>query len=176
MRSCRSAGAARPRAFPHRKYSRGYQGALETPSLSSPDASVSGRAVSLYSEWIDRARELGVHSVRCDPGLLNLKDLAPTIGSYRKLVEYGRARGVDVIVENHGSASEHPEQLAEILRESGAGSLPDFGNFPDSATRERGFAAALSAGEIDLSREAHSRTAPLPRDRAGVGLYGRLLD
>ena len=79
-------------------------------------------------------------SIRCDaiPACINLKDLAPTIASYRKLVEYGRARGVDVIVENHGSASEHPEQLAEILRESGAGSLPDFGNFPDSATRERG--------------------------------------
>ena len=110
----------------------------ETPSLSSPDAAVSARAVSLYSGWIDRAQELGVHSVRCDPGLLNLNDLAPTTASYRKLVEYGRARGVDVIVENHGSASEHPEQLAEVLRESGAGSLPDFGNFPDSATRERG--------------------------------------
>jgi hypothetical protein len=110
----------------------------ETPSLSSPDPAVSGRAVSLYSAWIDRAREFGVTSVRCDPGLLNLQDLAPTIASYRKLVEYGTSRGVDVIVENHGSASEHPEQLAEVLRESGAGSLPDFGNFPDSATRERG--------------------------------------
>ena len=110
----------------------------ETPSLSSPDPAVSERAVVLYSEWIDRARDLGVQSVRCDPGLLNLSNLAPTIASYRKLVEYGRPRGVDLIVENHGSASQHPEQLAEILQQSGAGSLPDFGNFPDSATRERG--------------------------------------
>jgi sugar phosphate isomerase/epimerase len=110
----------------------------ETPSLSSPDSAVSARAVALYSEWIDRARNLGVHSVRCDPGLLNLQDLAPTIASYRKLVEYGRPRGVDVIVENHGTASQYPEQLAEVLRQSGAGSLPDFGNFPDSQTRQRG--------------------------------------
>ena len=28
--------------------------------------------------------------------------------------------------------------MAEILRASGAGALPDFGNFPDDATRERG--------------------------------------
>src|SRR3954463_8484084 len=110
----------------------------ETPSLSSPEPAVSARAVSLYSGWIDRAQDLGVHSVRCDPGLLNLNDLAPTIASYRKLVEYGRPRGVEVIVENHGTASQFPEQLTEILRQSGAGSLPDFGNFPDSATRERG--------------------------------------
>jgi hypothetical protein len=45
---------------------------------------------------------------------------------------------VEVSVENHGSASAHPEQLAEALRESGATALPDFGNFPDDETRERG--------------------------------------
>ena len=49
----------------------------ETPSLSSPDSAVSARAVALYSEWIDYAQDLGVHSVRCDPGRLNLNDLAP---------------------------------------------------------------------------------------------------
>jgi hypothetical protein len=146
----------------------------ETPSLSSPDASISGRAVSLYSEWIERARELGVHSVRCDPGLINLKDLAPTIRSYRKLVEYGRARGVDVIVENHGSASEHPEQLAEILRESGAGSLPDFGNFPDSATRERGlrllFPLAKSICHVKRIPEL-PRCLEIARESGFTGVY-----
>lgn len=110
----------------------------ETPSLSSPEPQARNRAITLYSEWIGHARTLGVHSVRCDPGLLRLNDLAPTIASYRKLARYGGAREVDVIVENHGSASAHPEQLAEILRSSGAGALPDFGNFPDNETRERG--------------------------------------
>jgi hypothetical protein len=110
----------------------------ETPSLSSPDELVRRRAISLYSEWIDHARALAVGSVRCDPGLLNLDDLAPTIASYRELSAYGAPRGVDVCVENHGSASAHPEQLAEVLRSSGAGALPDFGNFPDNPTRERG--------------------------------------
>jgi hypothetical protein len=110
----------------------------ETPSLSSPDGAVRQRAISLYSEWIDRASALGVPSVRCDPGLLNLSELSPTIASYRTLVAYGAARQVEVSVENHGSASAHPGQLAEVLRRSGAAALPDFGNFPDDATRERG--------------------------------------
>jgi sugar phosphate isomerase/epimerase len=110
----------------------------ETPSLSSPDHAVRNHAIGLYSAWIDRAHELGVPSVRCDPGLLNLDNLAPTIASYRTLVAYGAARNVEISVENHGSASAHPEQLAEILRKSGAAALPDFGNFPDDATRERG--------------------------------------
>jgi sugar phosphate isomerase/epimerase len=110
----------------------------ETPSLSSPDAAVRNHAIALYSAWIDRAGSMGVPSVRCDPGLLNLNDPAPTIASYRTLVQYGASRGVEVSVENHGSASAHPEQLAEVLRASGAAALPDFGNFPDDATRERG--------------------------------------
>jgi sugar phosphate isomerase/epimerase len=110
----------------------------ETPSLSSTDEAVRNRAISLYLAWIDRASSMGVRSVRCDPGLLNLSDLSPTTASYRRLVQYGAARNVEVAVENHGSASAHPEQLAEVLRQSGAAALPDFGNFPDDATRQRG--------------------------------------
>jgi hypothetical protein len=110
----------------------------ETPSLSSPDPAVRAHAIALYSAWIDRAQSLGVPSVRCDPGLLNLSDPSPTVASYKTLVAYGAARNVEVSVENHGSASAHPEQLAEILRQSGAAALPDFGNFPDDATRDRG--------------------------------------
>jgi hypothetical protein len=110
----------------------------ETPSLSSPDPAVRKHAIGLYSAWIDRASALGVPSVRCDPGLLRLRDLAPTIASYRTLVHYAASRRVEVSVENHGSAAAHPEQLADVLRQSGAAALPDFGNFPDDATRERG--------------------------------------
>ena len=113
----------------------------ETPSLSSPNPAVRDHAIGLYSAWIDRAHAMGVPSVRCDPGLLNLADLSPTVSSYRSLVSHGAARGVEVAVENHGSASAHPEQLAEVLRASGAAALPDFGNFPDDATRERGLRA-----------------------------------
>jgi hypothetical protein len=110
----------------------------ETPSLSSPNPAVRDHAIALYSGWIDRAHAMGAPSVRCDPGLLNLEDLSPTVSSYRSLVAHGAALGVEVSVENHGSASAHPEQLAEVLRASGAAALPDFGNFPDDDTRERG--------------------------------------
>jgi hypothetical protein len=110
----------------------------ETPSLSSPAPAVRDHAIALYSAWIDRAHAVRVPSVRCDPGLLNLEDLSPTVSSYRSLVAYGAERAVEVSVENHGSACAHPEQLAEVLRASGAAALPDFGNFPDEATRDRG--------------------------------------
>ena len=35
----------------------------------------------------------------------------------------------------------HPEVLVTILKAAGVGSLPDFGNFPDEETRERGLRA-----------------------------------
>src|SRR3954465_7427312 len=85
----------------------------EKPSLSSPNFMEQAHAGRLYADWIERASELCVPCVRCDPGILNLDDLAPTIASYRGLVQYGRPRGVEIVVENHGSASEHPEHLAQ---------------------------------------------------------------
>lgn len=110
--------------------------------LSDPDPKLRERIITACSKWIDIAGELGVGSVRCDPGKINSADLSPTVASYRKLSDYGASKGVAVIVENHGGVgSEHPEELVRIFREVGGnffGALPDFGNFPNQETRERG--------------------------------------
>jgi sugar phosphate isomerase/epimerase len=110
--------------------------------LSDPDPKLRERIITACSKWIDIARELGVGSVRCDPGKISSADLSPTVASYRKLSDYGASKGVAVIVENHGGVgSEHPEELVRIFREVGGdffGALPDFGNFPNQETRERG--------------------------------------
>lgn len=63
----------------------------------------------------------------------NLADLSPTIESYKTLVAKANAKDLHVIVENHGSAAAHPEELVNVLKTAGAGALPDFGNFPDEA-------------------------------------------
>lgn len=110
--------------------------------LSDPDPKLRERIITACSKWIDIARELGVGSVRCDPGKISSADLSPTVASYRKLSDYGASKGVAVIVENHGGVgSEHPEELVRIFRAVGGdffGALPDFGNFPNQETRERG--------------------------------------
>ena len=49
-----------------------------------------------------------------------------------------RGKGITVTVENHGDIAKYPETLVTILEAAGIGSLPDFGNFPDQETRERG--------------------------------------
>ncbi len=113
----------------------------DQPSISSPDESVRAHALGLYMPWIDHAATLRAESVRCDPGILNLDDPSLTIDSYRKLVAHGQSCGIGVIVENHGTAAAYPNELVKILRASGAGALPDLGNFPDQETRLRGLKA-----------------------------------
>ena len=109
--------------------------------LSDTDAKVREKAISACTKWIDIARELGARSVRCDPGKINTADLSPTIASYKALAAYGASKNIFVIIENHGGVgSEHPEELVELFKGVGknCGALPDFGNFPDEATRQKG--------------------------------------
>ena len=107
-------------------------------AISSPDRSERDAAIALYKKGIDAAAVLGCPLVRCDPGKVNLDNPSLTIDSYKLLAAYAGARGIEVVVENHGDIAKNPETLVTILRSAGVGSLPDFGNFPDQQTRERG--------------------------------------
>ncbi|MBZ5514349.1 MAG: sugar phosphate isomerase/epimerase [Acidobacteriia bacterium] len=112
--------------------------------LSDPNPKVRENAIAACKRWIDLGHDLGSRSVRCDPGKMNPQNLEPTVSSYKELAAYGNSRGVYVIVENHGGVgSEHPEELAKLFQDVDNdffGALPDFANFPDEATRERGLA------------------------------------
>jgi sugar phosphate isomerase/epimerase len=112
--------------------------------LSDPDKEIREAAISASKKWIDIAAKVGSRAVRCDPGKMQPKKLALTVESYKVLAAYGRSKGVQVIIENHGGAgSEHPEELVALFRRAGSnllGALPDFGNFPDQPTREKGLA------------------------------------
>lgn len=120
--------------------------------LSDPDQRVRNNAVSAAKKWIDIAVTIGSKSVRCDPGKMKADDLAPTIESYKALAAYGTSQGIHVIVENHGGVgSEHPEELVKLFQgvnSSFFGALPDFANFPDEPTRERGLNLLLPYARI----------------------------
>lgn len=102
--------------------------------------------------------------MRCDPGKVNPADLSPTIDSYKRLVSHGRSKDIHIIVENHGGVvSQRPEMLVEILETSGAGALPDFGNWPNEESRDQGLRlmfplaitvchAKLKQGRLDFAR------------------------
>ena len=110
--------------------------------LSDADNQVREKAVAAGKKWIDIGAAIGTESVRCDPGKMNPQNPAPTVESYKALAAFGKSRGVHVIIENHGGVgSEHPEALVRLFEEVGSdyfGALPDFANFPDEATRQRG--------------------------------------
>jgi hypothetical protein len=131
----------------------------------------------MYAKWIDIAHEMGARSVRCDPGIINLADPSATIDSYKTLVSRARAKDIRVIVENHGTASKHPEELVQILKASGAGALPDFGNFPDEETRGRGLrlmfplAVTVCHAKLNPARFDFARCVQMSKAANFQGVY-----
>lgn len=111
-------------------------------TFSDPDRRERRAALDAAKLWVDMAHALGVTSVCVGPGREDPKDLARTVESYQALALYAQAKGVRVMVENQGSfGTDHPEELVKLFRLAGPGrlgALPDFGNFPDEPTRERG--------------------------------------
>ena len=154
-----------------------YDELWEKPALSAIDSKERQKAISMYAKWIDIAHDIGARSVRCDPGIINLADPSPTIDSYKTLVARGRAKDIRVIVENHGTASQHPEELVQILKASGAGALPDFGNFPNEETRARGLrlmfslAVTVCHAKLNPARFDFGRCMQMSKDANYQGVY-----
>ncbi len=103
-------------------------------NLGDPDDGKRTQAVQRHHKWIDAARKLGCYAIRVN---------ARSKGSYEeqqklaadglsRLGEYGKGRGIAVIVENHGGYSSNGQWLAGVMKRVGmdeVGTLPDFGNF-----------------------------------------------
>lgn len=146
------------------------------PAISSIDPAERNAALALYKSGIDTAHALGSPSVRCDPGVVNLDDPSLTIDAYRQLAAYAGGQGIKVVVENHGPIAKHPDALVDILKAAGVGSLPDFGNFPDEDTRERGLRALFPlAGAVAHAKLRQgwdfSRCLLIAEESGFTGLY-----
>ena len=102
--------------------------------LGDPNADSRTTAVENHYKWVDAAKFLGCHSIRVNAG---------SAGSYaeqqklaadglRRLSEYAKPHGLNVIVENHGGLSSNGAWLASVIKMvdmENCGTLPDFGNF-----------------------------------------------
>lgn len=142
--------------------------------LSDPDKGKRDYAISAYKKWIDVAQYLGVKSVRCDPGTMDPQNLERTAESYKALVNFATPKDVHVIIENHGGVgSEHPDELVKLFKLVGlshVGALPDMGNFPDEATREKGLAllypyakVVTHAKGLDIGADGEEKKYDFPR-------------
>jgi sugar phosphate isomerase/epimerase len=145
-------------------------------SISSTDAAERQHAIGLYKQGIDVAVALECPSVRADPGKVNLDDPSITIESYRQLAAYARSKGIRLVVENHGDIAKNPETLVTILKAAGIGSLPDFGNFPDAETRDRGLRLLFSVvGDVAHAKmregQDFGRCMTIAKDAGFTGIF-----
>jgi sugar phosphate isomerase/epimerase len=103
--------------------------------LCDPDDAQWRREIDGRKKWIDIAAELGAQSIRPNPGgTKEMTDLSRPIAAYKELAAYGKSKGVKVLIENHGNVAATAENIVAIIKAAGppwAGTLPDFGNFPD---------------------------------------------
>lgn len=103
-------------------------------ALGDPDAKKRTQAIENHHKWVTAAKTLGCHSIRVN---------ARSNGSYeeqqklaadglRRLTEFAKKYGINVLVENHGGLSSNGAWLAGVMKMVNmpeCGTLPDFGNF-----------------------------------------------
>jgi L-ribulose-5-phosphate 3-epimerase len=105
-------------------------------ALGDPDPKRRTEAVQKHHKWVDAAKTLGCHSIRVNAHSKGSYDeqMKLVADGLRRLVEYGAAHQLNVIVENHGGLSSNGAWLTGVMRlvdHPRCGTLPDFGNFKD---------------------------------------------
>lgn len=105
-------------------------------ALASPEEATRKTAADNHHKWVDAAKFLGCHAIRVNAsgyGDASYKDAQKYFADgLAKLVDYGAANDISILVENHGGYSSNGRWLADVMRavdNSYCGTLPDFGNF-----------------------------------------------
>ncbi len=91
-------------------------------------------AVENHHKWVDAAAAMGCHSIRVNLSGSSDPDqwISNSVDGLRRLATYGKEKGINILVENHGGLSSNASMLAKVMQEVGmdnCGTLPDFGNF-----------------------------------------------
>jgi sugar phosphate isomerase/epimerase len=140
-------------------------------------------AVENHYKWVDAARAMGCHSIRVNLSGSSDPDqwIPNSVDGLRRLATYASAKGINVLVENHGGLSSNAGLLAQVMQQVGmenCGTLPDFGNFCisdsdsgciDEYDRYKGvkelmpFAKAVSAKSNDFDEAGNEVRIDYPR-------------
>ncbi len=102
--------------------------------LGDLDSAKQKAAVENHYQWVEAAKFLGCHAIRVNAaGKGTAEEVkAAAIEGLGSLTEFGKANGISIIVENHGSYSSNGAWLASVMKGVNSpfcGTLPDFGNF-----------------------------------------------
>ena len=130
--------------------------------LGNSDSAKRTAAVENHYKWVDAAKYLGCHSIRVNAETDKPYEEGSKLAAdgLRRLSEYAKPLGINVIVENHGGLSSNGKWLAETIRATGmenCGTLPDFGNFYEydryqGVTDLMPLAKAVSAKSYDFDQ------------------------
>ena len=133
--------------------------------LGNSDAAKRTPAVENHYKWVDAAKYLGCHSIRVNAETDKPYEEGSKLAAdgLRRLSEYAKPLGINVIVENHGGLSSNGKWLSETIRATGmdnCGTLPDFGNFYDydryqGVTDLMPLAKAVSAKSYDFDEQGN---------------------
>ena len=133
--------------------------------LGNSDPAKRTAAVENHYKWVDAAKYLGCHSIRVNAETDKPYEEGSKLAAdgLRRLSEYAKPLGINVIVENHGGLSSNGKWLSETIRATGmenCGTLPDFGNFYDydryqGVTDMMPLAKAVSAKSYDFDAEGN---------------------
>lgn len=103
-------------------------------NLGDSDPEARQEAVENHYPWVDIAQFLGAKSIRVNAaGEGSPEEVAANaVDGLSKLGEYGKSKGINIIVENHGGLSSDGQWLSGVMEKvdmENVGTLPDFGNF-----------------------------------------------
>ncbi len=110
----------------------------EEGDMVSKDKSVRMQAAVNHRKWVDIAAFLGCHAIRCNArGGGNSPSADPdaldrAAESFNALIDYAKESRINVVIENHGGLSSHPEWLPALCKKIDSphfGILPDYGNY-----------------------------------------------
>jgi sugar phosphate isomerase/epimerase len=122
--------------------------------LANADESEQQKSVAYFKTWVDSAVALGSPSVRANTGGGSFE---ACLKSFREIEAYTRARGILLLVENHGGLSSDPQKLVDLVKQVGSKNLeilPDYGNF-SAEVRYAGLEAILPHARHLISAKTH---------------------
>ncbi len=141
--------------------------------LGAADDAARAKAVENHYKWVEAAKFLGCHSIRVNAKSSGTyeEQLDRAADGLRKLSQFAKDYGQNVIVENHGGLSSNGAWLAAVIKKvdlPNCGTLPDFGNFRlgDGQTYDRyqgveelmPYAKAVSAKSYDFDAQGNETT------------------
>lgn len=122
--------------------------------------------------WLNIAQQLGAQQIRIDSGgPAEMPDdvFDAIVAGYKELIPRARAKGIEVVIENHWGASRAPENVVRILEAvPELGLLFDSGNWP-ADKREKGwtecarYARATHIKTFAFDAEGNETTVDVPR-------------